>query len=284
MWKALAAALLCALSVVVTDLAFGTSLLRVFRPIITSPPDGAITSPPVVVRWEGPQPLSVTLIRSGMREDLGLHESPFELDGVTLPQDGQYAIEIQSPTLGRLVRAERRFHIHRPQPAEEPPVDEEAAPAPSDLRGALERLGEERNRVEAERATLAQEKASLEVENRQLGEDLDALEDQRDRADQHLQEVDDQLATLMQEHLLAVQENQLLRQRLQSIPTCTTWGYLSLPRPQTVPPTRRVVLVSNGRGQIFRNEAECYVTRRQDPTGISPCVCVGAVWDGMAIP
>jgi hypothetical protein len=284
MWKVLAAALLSALAVIATDLAFSTSLLRAFRPVITSPPDGSITAPPVVVRWEGPPRLRVTLVRSGMREDLGLRESPFEIEGARFAQDGQYAIEVRSPTLGRFVRTERRFHVHRPEKSSEVAAEEAPAFQPDDLRGALERLRVEKNRVEAELVTLAREKSSLELENRQLADDLDDLEDMNDGADQRLQELEAEQSTLLQEHLLAIQENQLLRQRLQSIPACTTWGYLSLPRPQTVPPTRRVVVVSNGRGQIFRNEAQCVATRRQDPTGISPCVCVGPVWDGMALP
>lgn len=285
MWKAFSAALLCALAVVATDLAFSSSLLRIFRPVVTSPADGSILAPPVVVSWDGPRSLEATLIRSGMREELGLRDTPFEIDDASLPQDGQYVIELRSPTFGRLVHTERRFHVHRPEPgepnAEEAPADE---PVTDGLRGAFERLREEKNRLDAEHAALAQDRASLEIENRELADDVDELEDLQDQADQRLQELDAQLASLMQEHLLAMQENQLLRQRLQSIPTCTTWGYLSLPRPQTVPPTRRVVLVSNGRGQIFRNEDQCLITRRQDPTGISPCVCVGAVWDGMAVP
>jgi hypothetical protein len=239
----------------------------------------------VVVEWDGPRRLHVTLIRSGMREDLGVHESPFEIEAARFAQDGQYAIEIRSPSLGRFVHAERRFHVQRPP---QPPraADEGGAPLPKpeDLRSAYEHLRAEKTRIEGELATLSQEKSSLELENRQLADDVDELEDLYDRADERIEEIETQQATLLQQHLLATQENQLLRQRLQSIPTCTTWGYLSLPRPQTVPPTRRVVLVSNGRGQVFRTEADCLFTRRQDPTGISPCVCVGPVWDGMALP
>jgi hypothetical protein len=286
MWKGFAAALLSALAVVATDLWFSTSLLRVFRPVVTSPADGAIAAPPVVVHWEGPRHLLVTLVRSGMREELGLRESPFEIDRALLAQDGQYAVEIRSPSLGRFIRAERRFHLRRPPAARVQAADEASPEIPrsEDLRGAYERLRTEKNKAEADLAALGQEKAGLEAENRELAADVDELEDLHDRADLRLQELEGQQSTLLQEHLLAMQENQFLRQRLQSIPTCTAWGYLSLPRPQTVPPTRRVVVVSNGRGQVFRGEADCISVRRQDPTGISPCVCVGPVWDGMAVP
>jgi hypothetical protein len=286
MWKALAVALSCALVVIATDLAFSTTLLRAFRPIVTAPADGSITAPPIVVEWEGPRRLLVTVVRSGMRQDLGLHESPFEIGAATFPQDGQYEVEIRSPSLGRFVRAARRFHVQRRQTAAQAPGDQPSSPGapPVDMRTALERLRAEKNQVEADLVALGQEKSRLEAENHQLNNDLDEIERSHDQADLRLQEMETQQSTLLQEHMLAMQENQFLRQRLQSIPTCTTWGYLSLPRPQTVPPTRRVVLVSNGRGQVFRNEADCLAIRRQDPTGISPCVCVGPVWDGMALP
>jgi hypothetical protein len=287
MWKALAAALACALAVIATDLAFSTTLLRVFRPTVTSPADGSIASPPIVVEWDGPRRMLVTLVRSGLRQDLGLHESPFEIERKNFAQDGQYEVEIRSPSLGRFVRAARRFHVRRPQAAAQAQGgDETSQPGtpPADMRTALERLRAEKNQVEADLVAAGQEKARLEAENRQLNNDIDELENFQDQTDQRLQEMEGQQSTLLQEHMLALQENQFLRQRLQSIPTCTTWGYLSLPRPQTVPPTRRVVLVSNGRGQVFRSEADCITIRRQDPTGISPCVCVGPVWDGMALP
>ena len=31
---------------------------------------------------------------------------------------------------------------------------------------------------------------------------------------------------------------------------------------------------------VFRTEGQCLATRRSDPTGVSGCVCVGAVWNG----
>jgi hypothetical protein len=286
MWKAVAAALACALAVIATDLAFSTTLLRAFRPLVTAPADGSISSPPIVVEWQGPRQLLVTLVRSGLRQDLGLHESPFEIESSLFAQDGQYEVEIRSPTLGRFVRAARRFHVRRAAPAARESGDPTTPPGmpPVDMRAAYERLRAEKNQVEADLVALGQEKSRLEAENHQLNNDLDELDNLQDQSDLRLQQMETQNSSLLQEHMLALQENQFLRQRLQSLPTCTTWGYLSLPRPQTVPPTRRVVLVSNGRGQVFRSEADCIVSRRQDPTGISPCVCVGPVWDGMALP
>jgi hypothetical protein len=131
---------------------------------------------------------------------------------------------------------------------------------------------------------LTEDKRFLELDNQDLTDELDQLHLSSDQTAQRLGQVETQHAELLEEHLVVVQENQLLRMRLDSIPACTTWGYLSYPRPQNIPRTRRIVVVSNGRGEVFRSQPECVLTRRNDPTAGSPCVCVGRVWDGRALP
>lgn len=274
----------CALAVLVTDVVMQTSVLRFVRPVVTHPADGAITEAPVLVQWDGVQPLDATLIGSGLRQELGPRESPFELDRRLFPRPGQYRLALRSPAFGSLIRTERRFHVTLPKPAA---PDQEAPSAErkhEDLSPLVARLREERNRLATERSSLAEDKRSLELDNRDLNDELDHLQSLSDQTAQRLSQVEAQQAELLEEHLLVVQENQLLRMRLNNIPTCTTWGYLSYPRPQNIPRTRRVVLVSNGRGEVFRSQAECIATRRNDPTAGSPCVCVGSVWDGRSLP
>lgn len=273
--------LVCALSVIATDLLFSSSLLHTLRPQIVEPADGAILTPPVVVRWEGPRPMHAILVGSGLRVDLGARDSPFAIDAPQFPKAGRYTVEIRSPQTGGLVRAERSFHI---QAVTAPPSPAPAAPAEvkrqtNNAEAMITRLRAERDQIESERLALAEQKANLERENLQLAQEVDELRDSQDLDDQRKGEVESERSALMQEHQSALQENQILRQQLDNIPACTTWGYLSLGRNQVVP--RRVVQVSNGRGQVFRNEAQCIAVRRADPTAISACACVGAVWDAM---
>jgi hypothetical protein len=41
---------------------------------------------------------------------------------------------------------------------------------------------------------------------------------------------------------------------------------------------RFVMLVSDGRGAVFRDQLQCEANRRADLTSASPCVCVGSPW------
>src|SRR6185503_19381355 len=116
----------------------------------------------------------------------------------------------------------------------------------------LTRLRAERDQIESERLALAEQKANLERENHELAQELDELRNSQDLDDQQKGEAENERSALLQEHQSALQENQILRQQLDNIPACTTWCYLSLARNQAMP--RRVVQVSNGRGQVFRNE------------------------------
>ncbi len=279
MRQAIGLFVVCVLAVGAADLTFRSTLLRTVSPVITSPADGAIVTAPVTVRWEGQQPMLATVSGSGFRRDLGARYSPFEIAADDLPRPGQYVLEIRSPALGWLIRTERRFRVQPTAEPVPPPAPPETTAARAETEEALSRLRSERDRIEAEKRALLAEHAHLQTENRDMASELDELREAQEQADRRLASIEAQQAELAEAHQLALQENQILRSRLASIPNCTTWGYLSYPRPQTVPPTRRVVLVSNGRGQVFRDEAECAATRRADPTAASPCVCVGSVWD-----
>jgi hypothetical protein len=276
--------LTCAVTVLVTDVLVQSTLLRFVRPVITQPADGAITEVPVLVHWDGVQPLSVTLTGSGLRQDLGPRHSPFELSRRLFPRPGQYRLTLRSPSFGGLIRAERLFHVTLPEPTD-PPIEEKVANEKQpDLSPLVARLHDERDRLAQEKSALSEDNRALQLDNRDLSDELDHLQQLSDQTAQRLAQVEAKQAELLDEHLLVVQENQLLRMRLSSIPACTTWGYLSYPRPQSIPRKRRIVLVSNGRGDVFRSQAECVATRRNDPTAGSPCLCVGSVWDGRSLP
>src|SRR3954466_11547201 len=113
--QVVAIAVLCAGVVIATDLVMHSSLLRLLRPRITSPADGEIITGPVNVSWDGPEPMQATLSGNGQRIDLGMRESPFEVDPSRFPPPGQYGIELRAARLGGLIGADRRFMIRRPK-------------------------------------------------------------------------------------------------------------------------------------------------------------------------
>ena len=276
--QAVGVALVSAAAVVGTDLLMHSALLHLLRPQITAPADGAIISGPVTVSWEGPQPMQAVLTGNGQRIDLGLRESPFEIDPSRFPRPGQYGLELTSPRVGRMISVDRRFMVRRGPNArgitangvEAPPPAERPATPPVDLTALLA----ERDRLRVDLAALQAQVDTLRAQLSGSDEDLDNAQADADARVAGAQAEQDALA---REHLQALEENQMLRQRLQSVPPCTAWGYMAVPRPQTVPPSR-FVLVSDRRGNVFRSEGQCLATRRGDPTGVSPCVCVGAVF------
>lgn len=281
--QVLGLALVSAGAVAATDLLMQSSLLHLVQLRIIAPADGAIVTAPVTVSWDGPQPMETTLTGNGQRIELGLRESPFEIDASRFVRPGQYGIELRAPRFGSLIGAERRFMVRRardrPASAEEPGTDEphgepSAPPPPGET--ADTHLQAERDELRGELAAWQTEVTKLREDNADLQQSLDELQAQTDA---QLSAADQQRQELAREHLLALQENQLLHQRLDAIPPCTVWGYVAYPRPQTNPPSR-LVLAGDRNGTVFRSELDCARARSVDPTGASPCVCVGPVWGG----
>jgi hypothetical protein len=276
--------LVVALTVIGTDFALRSSLLDVLRPEVVEPADEAITTPPVVVSWDGPRPMHATLAGSGLSVDLGLRDSPFFIEAEHFPKPGRYRIDLDSPSLVGLSRANRSFRVQGIAPATPVPAQQAAAGEPkrteaNNLEALLARMRSERDQIESERLALAEQKATLERENRDLSQEIDELRSSQDSSDQRIGEIESQRGALVQESLRAQEENQLLRQQLAELPACTTWGYLSLARNESIP--RRIVQVSDGRGDVFRSQIQCAAARSGDPTAISPCACVGAVGQGL---
>lgn len=280
MRQVLVVAMVSALTVLATDWMFQSSLRRTLWPTIVTPADGAITTAPVTVRWDGPQPLFVTLVGNGERVKLGLRHSPMEIEEKFFPRAGQYGVEVRSPILGRLASAERRFLVRPPRQL--PPAD-----PPPDLGGTLRQLSEritaledERQLLQGKTTNLFEENESLRGENSHLTAAVGELRAAQEQADHRLAAMEAQQVEFAREYHAILEENRQLRLRLESLPSCTTWGYVVYPRPQTIPPTRRVVLVSNSFGDVFRSQMECELTRRTDPTAATTCYCVGSPWGG----
>lgn len=276
---AFALAILIGAAVIAADLIFRTSLLRAVWPLVVVPPDGAIITPPVLVRWEGPESMRATLTGSGYREDLGVRTNPFEIASEQFPRAGQYTVELEPAGFPWMGGAERRFLVRLPE--DDRPVmgsPEDASSEDGELHEALQRLEAERDRATTESEALREENRRLEAQTRELSEQIDLLESEQLRTQTEQERAEMDQAQLLDQQQQLLQENRELRSRLEGIPPCITWGYLFYPRPQTVPPTQRYVVVSDSRGRVFQNQMECELVRRRNPAAVSPCVCVGTTF------
>lgn len=280
MRQVLSLALVSAVVIISIDLAFQGSVLRTVQPLILTPPDGALATAPVVVRWEGPQSLRLILKSTTTREDLGVRDNPCEIAAKHFPRPGQYSVELQSPIFGSLFGAERRFLLAIRQDDAERERTREAGPSNdrNKLRDQINRLQADYERSRSDNAALQAENESLLRQQTSLLDRLNEAREEREQSAVRTQSLEQQVSDLENERQQSVEELAALRTRIESLPPCLAWGYMSLPRPQTVPNPRRIVVASNGHGQIFRSVGQCEFVRRNDPTAASPCDCVASPW------
>ena len=209
------------------------------------PPTARSSPAPVSVSWEGPQPMQATLTGSGQRVDLGLRESPFEIDPSRFPRPGQYGIELRAPRFGAFIGADRRFMVRRARerarrggsraaesrPAEAPASGRQAEAAPT------AQLQAERDQLRGEVEVLQGQLTKLREDNADLGQALDELQADTDA---RLAAANQEREALAREHLLALQENQFLRLRMDEHPRVHGVGLhrLSAPADQPAEPHR----------------------------------------------
>ncbi len=282
MMRAVLTTLLAAAGIIAGDVVFRTSLLRQLRPIILTPADQSVVDPPVRLTWEGPQRMRVLLSIAGeAQRDLGVHESPLDIASDQFPRDGGYGIEVQALTYGEWIHATRWFQVHG-APERQAEADHGKAHGweAKDLLHALEAARTARDKALGRTKFLSEENAALRDESERLAKQVESLyKTQEDEAEQRA-ELERRLNQLGDENRALAEENAAVRLRLSSVVPCTVWGYFNYPRPQTLPLTRRVLVVSDGRGQVFRGQPECELMRRNDPTAASICFCVGNSWGG----
>ncbi len=282
MIRALRTALLCAIGIIVGDIVFRTSLLREIRPVILTPASQAVLEPPVQVRWDGPPRMRVLLsMADEAPRDLGIHESPVEIGSDQFPREGGYEVELQALRFGDWIRAARRFQVHAPAPAPRPAADHSISPDEiKNLLRALDAARTARDKAHGRTKFLTEENAALRDESERLAQQLEGLYKAEEDAAARAADLDRRLAQLGDENRALAEENAAIRLRLGSVIPCTVWGYYSFPRPQIIPAIRRLLMVSDTRGQIFRAQADCEILRRTDPTAASICFCVGNSWGG----
>ncbi|HUP10210.1 MAG TPA: hypothetical protein VMU47_23865 [Caldimonas sp.] len=282
MIRAIGTALLCAAAILAGDLLFRTSLLRSVRPVILAPPSRAVLEPPVQVYWDGPQRMRVFLTAVGDAErDLGVQESPFVLDASQFPREGGYRIDLAALSFGEWIRATRWFQVHTievPKPEQEPP--RETPPENHETERALAAARAARDKAQERSKSLREENAALRTESERLAKQVETLAQTQEEDAAHAEELERRLAQFAEENRALADENAVIRQRLGSVVPCTVWGYYSFPRPQTVPVTRRILMVSDTRGRVFRGQLECEAVRHDDITAASICFCVGNSWGG----
>ena len=279
MMRALLTSALCIAGTLAADAIFRISILRQLRPVIISPADQAVVAPPVRVSWEGPQRMQVFLSIAGEpQRELGVHESPVEIASEQFPRDGGYGVELRSLRYGNWIRVSRWFQVHAT-----PEVRPEAAPKNRngenrELLRALEAVRTARDKAQERTKFLHEENNALRDESERLAQQLESLYRTREEEAERAAELERRLAQIAEESRALAEENAAIRQRLSSVIPCTVWGYVTYPHPQTFPPTRRVLMVADPRGQVFRAQPDCELIRRGDPSAASICFCVGNSW------
>ncbi len=281
MIRASVTVVLCAVGIIFGDVVFRTSLLHQLRPIILSPSDQAVVDPPVRVIWEGPQQMRVLLSIAGEApRDLGIHESPLDIPSDQFPREGGYGLELQSVGYGDWIRATRWFQVHAAPERHAEPDRKGRGWEAKDLLRALEAARTARDKAQERTKFLSEENAALRDESERLANQLEALYKAQEEEAEHTADLERRLAQAGEENRALADENAAVRSRLSNVIPCTVWGYFSYPHPQTIPLTRRVLMVSDPRGQVFRGQPECELMRRGDPTAASICFCVGNSWGG----
>jgi hypothetical protein len=272
-------ALLCGLAVVASDLFFRSSILSELRPIILTPRPQAVLNPPVEIHWDGPQRMRVVLTPVGDQpRDLGIQQSPFAIGSEEFIRDGGYRVELQSMWLGDWIQAHRLFQVYaKPPPAVEKKSEAES-PDTRFLIEALEAVRRVRDRARGRAKRFRHENTALRDEAARLADQIEALQSLQDEDLANADDLESRLIQLANDYRALSDENAMLRLRLESVIPCTVWGYYMYPRPNTIPPTRQIVAVTDSQARIFRLQAECEAVRREDPTASSTCFCVGNSW------
>lgn len=268
-------------AVVAGDFLFRASLLRQVRPIITEPADGELVAPPVQVRWEGPQRMKVTLRYAGREKwDLGIRESPFQVPRENLRERGLYSLELRSTGfLGDWISASRSFSSDGEAPLSPPQRDDVSAKLAA-LEESLQEMRDAQEDSHDENTNLYEENASIREENAILTEELQQAAESEQRAIGQQSAMEREYARLADENRLLMDEVLQLRSRLGNIVPCSVWGYYAHPQPQLYPDPRRIVVVNEPNGDVFRAQAACEVVRRADNSSVSVCFCVGSAFGG----
>lgn len=280
MLRSLFTAVLIAFAVFAADVVFRTSVLARLRPLILTPAPNAVVDAAPELRWDGPQPMQVEVGRVGEElQKLGPQQSPYALPPAILVREGGYRVVLTDPTFGSWVSAIRSFQYH---PHETPPEPKDTAATPEQdsqyLMLAFDAARQARDKARARSKDLRREMATLRSDNERLQSRIQELYDVQDVDSSHSSDLENKLLDLAAELRNRNAENAMLRSRLDSVIACTAWGYYSYPRPQTIPVTRRIVMVSNTRGEIFRDQVACETYRRDDASAASACFCVGNTW------
>lgn len=284
-FRLLLTALACGASVLAADTLFRTSILAHVRPLVLTPTSGRVYQPPVEVRWVGPERMHL-LVRptGGDPVDLGVRQSPTALPPHVFPRDGSYELELRAVRFGSWIYARQQFEVF-PRPAVDAVRVAEGDNKRRDrgiglkeILRAIKASRAARERAHERMRSLAEENAALKEESEKLVAQLEALSSAQDEDTQHIENLERQMAELQQQNRAMQEELQVLRLRLGTLLPCTTWGYYAFPRPNTFPATRRVVVISDNAGRIFRSQAECELGRRADPTAGSPCFCAASPW------
>jgi len=280
--RSILTALLCGTAVFAADVIFRTSVLDFVRPIILTPLEFSVVQTPLRLRWEGPAQMEVLLSSlDDAPRSLGIQKTPFDISRDEFPRPGGYEVFLRGEGILSWVKASRKFQI---QPRDTSAVDELNETSLLDdsrtLLRAFDAARKARDKARARIRALRKDNATLNSEAARLAVRLDEIFSSEDEEENLLGQLEAQLVEAVAEIRALREHNYGLSLRLSSVNPCTAWGYFTFPRPQTIPPTRRIVRVSDNNGNIFRTDSFCDAHRRADNAALSECFCVGDTWAG----
>lgn len=271
-------ALLCAAAIFGGDAIFRASLLDRLRPIVLTPLERSVIRPPVRVSWEGRQPMEVLLAPFGSEpKSLGVHSSPIDIPLEKFPREGGYEVELRHPEWGAWIGASRKFQMHLRRGTDGVATSGDGSGDDDSryLMLAYEATRKARDKARARLKELRRDNADLQDEADRIATRLDEAYAEQDDDTAEITALERDLIDAVTEIRALREEVVDLRFRLGSVVPCSVWGYYTYPRPQTIPPSRRMVRVSDDRSNIFRTPEFCGKVRRSDPGADSPCFCVG---------
>lgn len=281
MLRSLLTAIFCGIAVFAADLLFRTSILGRVMPVILTPEENAVVAASLDLNWVGPQPMHVLIGRVGEElSDMGVHASPVSIPSNEIGRPGGYRVVLQDPKFGAWISASRHFQHHGGDSPEAGPPQEQVSKGEAKyLYLALDAARQSRDRSRNQSRELKRENDVLRRDAQRLQGKIEEFYDAQEADTNHSADLENQLAELTSQLRGLTVENSSLRTRLANANPCTVWGYFSYPRPQSIPRTRRIVMVSNNAGEIFRDQESCELLRRDDSSAASACFCVGNTWN-----
>src|SRR5207253_1703378 len=129
-----------------------------------------------------------------------------------------------------------------------------------------------RDRAQDRLKFLREEIRGQRTEGERLSKQLESVFKAQDDEAARTAGLEERVDQLAGENRTLAEENAAVRLRLSNVIPCSVWGYYSYPRLRASEPMAvRLLMVSDGRGQVLRTQPDCELLRRSDSGAASIC-------------